>query len=74
MAPKIGHNQPRVIVALPPEMADFIIENCDANMRVALGLLQMAQAGELSRKVALMKKFKELKRLIEEAKKSEGAS
>jgi hypothetical protein len=72
MPAKIRHNKPHVIVALPPEMADFIIENCKGSIDISLRVMQFKKSKEGAECIVeMVEKFKELKHLIEAAKKSE---
>lgn len=37
---KTGHNRGKVVLEMDREMAEFIVENCEANLRMSLSMLQ----------------------------------
>lgn len=63
------------MVPLTKEQFDFLLDNCDTNMGMGLGiLLQQAQAGVMSRSaaektVALVEQFKGVKQTLKQAEK-----
>lgn len=65
-----GHNKPPVaIVELDDEMVTFILDNCDANQRLGLTLLEGVKTKESAEKiVGFLEKFKKLKGLVEKAR------
>lgn len=70
-----GHNQPPVVVELPGDLADFLIDNCETNMEFGLRVLVMVQEGTMSREtgqkvVDLAEKFKRVRAIIQKAQKT----
>lgn len=66
---KSGSNNPPVIVELTPELADFVIENCDSNLAMGFNVLQGTQSRDVAeRVVVLVEKFKALKAAVERAR------
>lgn len=67
----IGHNRQKKTVYLEPDLVEFAIENCEANLRLGMNTLQTVQEGdnlEFARKlVDLIEKFKSLKAAMEKA-------
>lgn len=65
-----GHNNPPfAVIELDEEMAEFIVENCDANQRLGLTLLSSATTRDGAEKlVKMLENFKKLKGLVEKAK------
>lgn len=74
MANKLSNNPP-VVLELEPDLADFLVENCEANLRMGMNILQNLNAveGSKDRKFAeklvdQLEKFRKLRKLVEEAK------
>lgn len=62
----ISNSGGMVFVQLTPELAEFLIENCDSNLEMALKLLDSLGSLDLGREsleriVALNEKFKAIK-------------
>lgn len=78
-APKPGHNKPVVTIALPLELAQFLIENCEANMGTALSVLSTFQSRlfepdreQVEKVVALIENFKAIRKATAEAVDKQG--
>lgn len=71
--PTKGHNNPpHVVIELDEEMAQFVLDNCEANQRIGIGILENMMKTE-NRKgaekiVDMIEKFKKLKSLMEKAR------
>ena len=65
-------NNPPITVELDAAMVDFIIDNCEANMRFALGVLQNRSLprAALEKIVDQNEKFKQLRELVLKAQQS----
>jgi len=64
-------NNPPVVIELDAEMADFIEENCDANIAFALGMLQSGESNRSDkpeRLVVAIEKFKRLRQLVRDGR------
>lgn len=67
---KKGHNNPPVMIELPREIAEFIIENCDSNLRLGIQLLDKSENEIQGRKIVrLIENFRTLKTIVEKAMK-----
>lgn len=71
---RAGNDTGLRVVELDAETLEFAIENCDANLRLATGILQNMIDDEKNDRrgsekvVALMEKFKTLKAALEKAR------
>ncbi len=64
-----GSNNPPVTIELSAELADFVVENCEANMEFGLKSLQMLTSRDLQeRLVANMERFKALREAVLKAR------
>lgn len=63
------HNGAPVIVELPAELAEFLIETCDSNVAFALGFLQTVSRETAEKLVDQLEKYKKIKALIKDAQK-----
>jgi hypothetical protein len=70
----LSNNGPYVMVPLTKEQFDFLLDNCDTNMGMGLGILLQVRAGVMSRSaaektVALVEQFKGVKQALKQAEK-----
>jgi hypothetical protein len=58
------------MIELPREIAEFIIENCDSNLRLGIQLLDKSENEIQGRKIVrLIENFRTLKTIVEKAMK-----
>jgi len=69
---KVGHNRPTITIELNRELAEFLIYNCESNLRLSMAMLQSSHDGtfELTNEtvrelVKLSENFRELRRLVQ---------
>lgn len=65
-----GHNNPpQRLVEMDDDLAAFVVENCETNMRFALMNLQGVSSRDLQEKlVEMIENFKKLKAAVEKSK------
>lgn len=64
-----GHNNPPVTIELSAELFEFLTDNCEANLEYGLKTLRMIHSQDLLEKqVAQMEKFKELRKILKDAR------
>lgn len=56
-----GRNAP-ILVELTPELAEFLVENCESNMTLSLSFMQLVGRETAERLVEQTEKYKELRR------------
>lgn len=63
------HNNPPILVEMTPEMADFVVLNCESNMHFALANLQTVSRPTAEKLVEQIENFRALLKAVEDARK-----
>ena len=68
MADQISNNPP-IVVELTPELADFLLDNCEANIEFGLKAMSTMESRDLIEKlIENMEKFKSLRQAVKDAR------